>query len=208
MNHTGLWHAGLLSLQCFTWMSIVNELSPIQLLIISAQAKDAEVAIWHHSVCHDVNRGLCGLSTGRSQRVPVLRAWSKTKFKRSIIAHIGVARGQRGHAPQISSISCRSVLRHVVSQTKYCCPLKFKIFAPPKTFGLVTLLAQHPTDLQYVNNWIHRSSSRFKPKGRCVSKISLCRSQNTTTTKYALNICLKVIVSKCLKLQHDVKMQQ
>jgi len=43
---------------------------------------------------------------------------------------ISVARGWRGHNPlNISSKTCRFVLRNAVSQTKYCCSLKFKKFA-------------------------------------------------------------------------------
>jgi len=38
-------------------------------------------------------------------------------------------RGPKGYPPTISSTSCRFVLRDAVPQTKYCCPLKFKIFA-------------------------------------------------------------------------------
>jgi len=43
-------------------------------------------------------------------------------------AGIGVARGVKWHGPQISSISCCFVLWEVLSQTKYCCSLKVKIF--------------------------------------------------------------------------------
>jgi len=42
---------------------------------------------------------------------------------------IGIAK-RNGH--QISSISCRFALWEVLSQTKYCCSLKFKIFGSKK----------------------------------------------------------------------------
>jgi len=50
-------------------------------------------------------------------------------------AGIGVARGTKWHGTQISSISCCFVLWGVLSQTKYCCSLKVKIFGPKKISG-------------------------------------------------------------------------
>jgi len=52
---------------------------------------------------------------------------------------------QGGHAPKISNISCRFLLCEAVSQTKYCCSLKVKIFGPQKSW-----LA---TPLHTVSNW-------------------------------------------------------
>jgi len=57
--------------------------------------------------------------------------------KVDVIATVGVARDAKGPFPQISSISCHFVFRDVVSQTKYCCSLKFKIFTPKKTLGWI-----------------------------------------------------------------------
>ena len=52
-------------------------------------------------------------------------------------ACIPVARGgQMSHDPQNSSLSCRFVLREAMSQTKYCCSLKVKIFGPSQIFAL------------------------------------------------------------------------
>jgi len=52
------------------------------------------------------------------------------------IKSTGVATGgARRPWPQISSISCRFVHWETVSQRKYCCSLKIKIFGLPKIFG-------------------------------------------------------------------------
>jgi len=51
-------------------------------------------------------------------------------------AGIGVA---KRHGHQISSI-CRFALWEVLSETKYCCSLKVKIFGPKKIFRLGMLL--------------------------------------------------------------------
>jgi len=48
--------------------------------------------------------------------------------------------GQRGHALLVSSISCRFVLREVVSQSKDCCSLEVKMFGPSQIFGFATSL--------------------------------------------------------------------
>jgi len=50
--------------------------------------------------------------------------------------YIGVARGgQEALTPSFSNISCRTVLREAMSQTKYCCSLNFEIFWFPKILG-------------------------------------------------------------------------
>ena len=49
---------------------------------------------------------------------------------------IGLAKGgTRKPCPQVSGIPCRSVLWEAVSQTKYCCSLKVKIFVPKKIWA-------------------------------------------------------------------------
>ena len=44
-------------------------------------------------------------------------------------------RSQEGHGPQIFLAYCGFVLWDAVSQTKYCCSLKVKVFWPPKILG-------------------------------------------------------------------------
>jgi len=52
--------------------------------------------------------------------------------------------GQRAMPlPKISCITCRFVLREVVSQSKCCFLLKDKIFGPSQYFRLATLLHAH-----------------------------------------------------------------
>jgi len=53
---------------------------------------------------------------------------------------VGKGVAKWAHAPKIFSMSCYFVLWEAVSQTKYCCSLKVKIFAP-KNFGLKYLWA-------------------------------------------------------------------
>ena len=65
--------------------------------------------------------------------------WIRTKRETRFVPCISVTRGARGSCPPISGISCCFMLREPVSQTKYCCSLKVKIFAPPN-FGLTKLL--------------------------------------------------------------------
>ena len=43
-------------------------------------------------------------------------------------------------APEISSITCRFMFRAAVSQAKYCCSFKVKIFGSSQNFGLTKLL--------------------------------------------------------------------
>ena len=57
-----------------------------------------------------------------SQRL-LKRIWLPLQHKRS-------QGSQRGHALQISSVSCRFVLWEAVSQTKYCCSLEVRNIWP------------------------------------------------------------------------------
>jgi len=79
---------------------------------------------------------ICWTIHSKNQGSPI---WCPGRLHGPSRLSTGVGAAKR-HAHQMSSISCHFALWEVLSQTKYCCLLKVKIFGPDKIFRLATLL--------------------------------------------------------------------
>jgi len=77
-------------------------------------------------------------SSDRKKSLAISKRMQQYFERKSYCASIGVARGP--WPPKSCSISSHFVLWEAVSQTKYRCSLKVKIFVPKKDFGLATPL--------------------------------------------------------------------
>ena len=77
---------------------------------------------------------ICWKNTLKNQGSPMWCPWTPGRPQGPIRLSVGIGVAKR-HGRQISSISCRFTHWEVLSQTKYCCSLKVKIFGSKKNSG-------------------------------------------------------------------------